>query len=85
MRRRAILCLAPVLVVGSLAGCRTYQYRANPTPRIDNMAWTRDEIDNRLTIVNDTNLRTFNNDLGRALLLDKPSELRPGPPVPYGH
>jgi hypothetical protein len=85
MRRRAILCLIPVIAVTALTGCRKDQFRANPTPGITNMAWTNDEIANRLTITNDTNLRTLSNDLGRALLLDKPSELRPGPPVPYGH
>lgn len=85
-RRRATL----VLLAASAAfavGCSAQQsrlaaYRANPTPEVDTLAQTHDDIDNRLTVTNDTNLRMLNEDIGRALLLDRPSRLTPKN-IPY--
>jgi len=83
MRRRTIITIAALAAATSLAGCRSTNYRLNPTPKLQNLSMTQDEIDNRLTIVNDTNFRTMSDDAGRFLLLDRPRPSRPGPPVPY--
>lgn len=89
--RRSIavrLTACSVLALGALAplGCTTaQQYRANPSPNTSNLEWSSNEIDNQLTITNDTNFRAFSNDLGRALLLDKPSSLTLIPAMPYSH
>lgn len=63
-----------------LAGChgsgRAAEFRKDPTPTADSLSRSNDEIHNRITRTNDTNLRAFNEDLGRLLLLDRPSRLR---------
>lgn len=78
-RLKAALLVAAVGVVG-LGGCdssggRKDAYRLNPTPELDTHAQRRDDIDNQLTLTNDTNLRMFNEDVGRFWLLDRPSRL----------
>lgn len=70
-----------------LVGCsaqqsRLNEYRANPTPDVDTLNQRHDDIDNRLTVTNDTNFRMMNSDIGRVLLLDRPSRLTPEP-IPY--
>lgn len=86
--RRRIVCLAvcSAALCASMAsiGCssgdkHTARFRSNPTPELDTLARRRTDIDNRLTITNDTNLRSFNEDIGRLLLLDRPSRLTPQP------
>jgi ABC-type uncharacterized transport system auxiliary subunit len=84
--RRAI----PVALAASallLAACgphagRTAAYRMNPTPELQTLGQTRDDVDNRLTITNDTNFRALNEDIGRFFLMDRPSRLTPTP-IPY--
>ncbi len=61
---------------------RLSSYRSNPSPELDTLSKSHDNIDNRLTIGSDTNFRMLNEDIGRALLLDRPSRLTPVP-VPY--
>lgn len=88
MRHRR-LSFQPVTVasasvaIGSLVlgGCanKAEQFRSNPTPEVDSLGMTHDEIDNRLTVTNDTNARMINRDIGYVLLLDRPSRLTPHP------
>ena len=78
-RRRTAAILATLAAAG-LAGCSAQQsrlasYRSNPTPELDTLSQRHDDIDNRLTVTNDTNLRQLNEDIGKALLLDRPSRL----------
>lgn len=75
------------IVLAGAFGCSPQQqrlssYRGNPTPELDTLSKTHDNIDNRLTIMSDTNLRMLNEDIGRALLVDRPSRLSPVA-VPY--
>ena len=71
---------ACVLLAGMLCGCsRATSYRMDPTPKIDTRAQTDQEIQNDLTLTNDTNLRLFWNDMGRLWLMDRRSMLDPGP------
>lgn len=84
---RALTLPAAGLLVIALGACspqkqRLDAYRGNPTPELDTLSKTHDNIDNRLTITSDSNLRMLNEDIGRALLLDRPSRLSPVP-VPY--
>lgn len=68
--------------VGMLSGCagsRTAKYRSNPTPELDTLSMTRNEIDNRLTVTNDTNSRMITRDIGYVWMLDRPSRLTPQP------
>ncbi len=70
------------LCVGLLApgGCgRTGKYRANPSPDVDTLSMSHDEIDNRLTVTNDSNARQLNRDIGYFFMLDRPSRLTPQP------
>lgn len=89
MRRfeKTFFIASAALIGASVLGCSPQQqrlsaYRANPTPELDTLSKTHDNIDNRLTITNDSNLRMLNEDIGRALLLDRPTRLSPTP-VPY--
>ncbi len=90
MRRfnpRWILVPAAGLLSLALVGCNAQQqrltaYRMNPSPEVDTLSKTHDNIDNRLTLMADTNFRMLNEDIGRALLVDRPSRLTPVP-VPY--
>lgn len=85
-RRRATLVLLAASAAAA-SGCnsqssRLAAYRANPTPELDTTSQRRHDMDNRMTVTNDTNLRMFNEDLGRMFFLDRPSRLSPKP-VPY--
>lgn len=83
MRNRRLMIAGAcgvAVVLGTLAGCsRATRYRMNPTPKIDTRAQTEDEIRNSLTLTNDTNFRYFWNDVGRLFLMDRRSQLDPGP------
>lgn len=79
---RSVSVLAIALAGSVLVGCnaqqsRTVSYRQNPTPELDTLSQRHDDIDNRLTITNDTNLRMLNEDIGRVLMLNRPSRLSP--------
>lgn len=60
-----------------LGGCRT-----DPTPELQTLSQRPADVNNRINIVENTNWRMFNQDLGRAFFYDRPSRLTPGP-VPY--
>ena len=84
MRMRRTVALGCVAGSLALTGCNfgdstIAQWRRQPTPMLMTTAETEEEKFNRETIVNDTNLRAFHNDAARALLLDRPSRLSPGP------
>jgi len=74
--------LAGSFVMAGCASNHLASFRSNPSPRQDTLGQNRDEIDNRLTIMSDTNLRMFNSDLGRFLMTDRPSRLTPQN-IPY--
>ena len=80
-RGKIVVGVSGVMVaVAALSGCtRVDRYRMNPSPGIDTRAQSSDEIDNSLTIINDTNFRYFWNDMGRLWLMDSRSMLDPGP------
>jgi hypothetical protein len=61
---------------------RLYAYRHNPTPELDTNYERHDDIQNHLTNNIDTNFRSMNEDIGRVLLLDRPSRMA-RPPIPY--
>jgi len=78
-QRFAILAAATLgaaLLVGCHGSGRAAEFRKDPTPVADSLSRSNDEILNRITRTNDTNLRAFNEDLGRLFLLDRPSRLR---------
>ncbi|HRJ50925.1 MAG TPA: hypothetical protein PKU91_10340 [Phycisphaerales bacterium] len=78
-----VFVVPAIVAVGSLVlgGCanKAQQFRSNPTPEIDSVSQTHEEIDNRLTVTNDTNARMINRDIGYVLMLDRPSRLTPHP------
>ncbi len=81
---RSVIAVALVAGVAAslLGGCsngRVNKYRMNPTPELDTMGETRAEMDNRMTVTNDTNARSFNRDVGYLFLQDRPSRLTPRP------
>jgi len=80
---QSIFVASAAVAIGSLAlgGCanKAQQFRSNPTPEIDSLGMTHEEIDNRLTVTNDTNARMINRDIGYVLMLDRPSRLTPHP------
>lgn len=86
-RRR---CVLAIILAGSalaLTGCNSVEgraalYRTNPTPELDTLSQRHADIDNALTIMSDTNFRLLNEDIGRALYLNRPSRLTPTP-IPY--
>lgn len=86
--RRLAVCVLFVVSAGisvmGVGGCskvdgRAASFRGNPTPELDTASQRHDDIDNKLTITNDTNFRIFTEELGRALLLDNPSRMTAQP------
>lgn len=74
--RSAILAASCLAAVGcSSQDSRLASYRLNPTPELDTLHERHDDIDNALTITNDTNLRSMNQAIGRVLMLDRPMRL----------
>jgi hypothetical protein len=80
IRSAAILCLS----AAALAGCsnsgpagRDAAVRANLTPELRTLSQRPIDVDNRVTLVVDENLRMVNQDWGRFWLMDRPSRLTP--------
>lgn len=72
----AALTIGAATLVGCHGSGTAAEFRKNPTPVADSLSRSNDEIMNRISKTNDTNLRALNEDLGRFFLLDKPSTLR---------
>ena len=73
-----ILSLSGVGLVGvgcDSTGGRIHGYRLNPTPEVDTLSQSHDEIENAVTVAYDYNLRSLNQDVGRFWLTDRPSRL----------
>ncbi len=78
LRSLAILTIPALCVATTMVGCsRVDGYRLDPSPEARNMGETDDEIANKTTITFDTNFRNMTDDLGRLLMLDRPSRLGP--------
>ena len=56
--------------------------RRNPTPGIDGLYRSTDQKSNAWAIYADTTLRMLNDDIDRALYIDRPNRLTPAP-IPY--
>jgi len=89
MHKHKNLCRLALIIAGLaggamlLGGCsRADSYRWNPTPEIQTLHQTKDEVDNRIAVTNDTNFRNLNEDIGRFFLLDRPLRLS-NRPIPY--
>lgn len=70
------------LALGLLSGCssnaldrKASEIRANPSPELKTLYQRESDIDNRLTLTIDENLRMVKQDLGRVFLLERPSRL----------
>lgn len=78
--RTAVVIAAPVLAMLA-GGCgsddRVSEFRRNPTPRMDTLYETHDDIHNALTLKVDTEWRMFTRDFGWAWFADRPSRLNP--------
>jgi hypothetical protein len=80
MRSLAVCALfaAGLLAAGcnsnSAAG-RDAAVRANLTPELKTLAQRPLDVDNRVALTTDENLRMANQDLGRVFLFDRPSRL----------
>lgn len=75
----SVLALGAALVVGgcnsNTAAGRDARVRANLTPELSTLSQRPIEVDNRMTLSMDENLRLANEDLIRMWLLDRPSRL----------
>lgn len=86
MARRPI-CLAaclPLLLLGACAQqdrmkAQREDILHDPTPELDTNRERWADRENAFHHTVDTNLRSLNSDLGRALLFDRPSRLTPEP------
>lgn len=87
-RSPAAVTVSSLVVVALLAagGCASdysesaaASIRRNPSPNMDTLYQRPVDIDNALAVMWDTNWRMFNEDLGRAMYLDKPSMMTPEP------
>jgi hypothetical protein len=76
------LGLAGLGVGLGLGGCQSTQLdeiRADVSPMETTEIDRWDDMKNQMTVTNDTNVRLFWSDMGRLLLLDRPSRLTPAP------
>jgi hypothetical protein len=78
----AIRGTVPAILLAALAGCssnspggRDAAVRADPTPELQTLSQRPIEVDNRIVLTTDENLRMFSEDLGRFWLLYRPSRL----------
>lgn len=80
--RSLIACgcvLAGALIVGgcssNTAAGRDAKVRRNPTPELSTLSQRPIDVDNRMTLTFDENLRMANEDWNRLWLIDRPSRL----------
>jgi len=84
--RLNVVSVAALCLIG-LAGCRASdpareqlsQIRHRPTPELQTLTQTPDEVDNQIAITFATNDRSLKRDLGILFLTDRPSRLSPYP------
>jgi hypothetical protein len=84
MSKRARIATAGVMAgLVWLGGCssdgRYGAIRSDLTPELDTLYQRSADIDNALTLMDDENWRMFNEDLGRAFYVNRPSRLTPEP------
>jgi hypothetical protein len=78
--RTSALLLA-ALAGATLAGCtggaphNHHRIQGNLTPEVDTLYQRRVDMDNRIALTFDENLRMMNQDLGRFWLTDRPTRL----------
>ncbi len=85
--RRVIGMLAVVGAAVVAGGCSSNskseelarEYQWNPSPELDTLHQRSIDIENRMSITTDENLRMFTSDWGRFWLLDRQSRLTPMP------
>lgn len=82
MSNRTIAAACGLIAAAALTGCsgsgpagRDAAVRSNPTPELQTLAQRPIEVDNRMTLTTDENLRMAWEDLGRMWLFDRPSRL----------
>ncbi len=85
MRREVIRTVAGLVLVAcplvTMTGCRNpnqtsvHYLRLDPNPGTTTLSSDEDEVQNRINLTHDTNWSAFREDLGRALLTDRPSRL----------
>lgn len=74
----ALLLAAPLLLAGcasNTAAGRDAEVRSNLTPELQTLSQRPSDVDNKVTLTTDENLRAANEDLGRLMLFDRPSRL----------
>ncbi|HBS27888.1 MAG TPA: hypothetical protein DEB06_00205 [Phycisphaerales bacterium] len=73
---RSIVAWTVLGAAALLTGCsQADQFRANPSPAEMTISQSDQDVANSLSYINDTNLRQFNEDLGRLMLFDRPSRM----------
>ncbi len=86
MRRPISACLLVFSALGfgcaagvSYGGREHAAVRANPTPELYTLYQRSIDVDNALTIMQNSNVRMYNQDFGRVFYTDRPSRLTPEP------
>lgn len=80
----ALTLVTACALLSTLSGCsesRLEEVRADATPNLDTLSQRPEDIDNAMTVTFDENGRMFWEDLGRVMLLDRPSRLKREPSV----
>lgn len=81
------IIMAAGLVAGGCAGPAkpgesTTQVRLNPTPELQGVSTSQDDIDNRVTFTMDEGFRAMTTDFARTIIyVDRPSRLDPYPRI----
>lgn len=76
--------LAVAAAAGTLTGCSAERsqlvgVQMNPAPELWTLRERPDDAFNQASLTTSTNVRSLNSDVGRFLLLDRPSRLTPEP------
>lgn len=88
MNRRSHRAIAIPATLSALAllgavGCSSsnpvHALRTNPTPEVRTLADTSDEVQNKLWLTQNMNVREFWEDAARTFYLDRPTRLSPYP------
>jgi hypothetical protein len=77
-----------VIAAAALSGCsyggpasysKAAEYQSNPSPELMTLRERSIDVDNRMAVTANENLRMMSEDLGRVFLLDRQSRLSPAP------